>query len=555
MPKPTPSQLPKNVETCHELIGQLQADMRQMQARIDWLSRKLFGRSSERAAAGELEFFGQPLESAPNHNDNPESATEADAAPQAPDGEAPQARRPGGGRRKLPADLPRRRLVYDIPEAAKVCGECGHEKKLIGQTLTEQLEYIPASMFTIEHVQLKYACPHCQAGVVQAEKPAQPIEKCLAGPGLLAQVIVSKYGDHAPLYRQEAILARHGAQLSRSLLCQWAMLSAEALSPVVKAMTEQVLRSHVVATDDTPVDVQVRGEAGPGNHQGRLWVYLGDALRPYTIYDFSWTRGGEHPEKLLGDFGGIVLADAYAGYDRLFKRPGGPTEAGCNAHARRYFFEARQDQPVLAARVLRLYKKLYAVEREAKEKWPALREAAPDPGALAAAAAGRLELRKRRSRPVMKALKKTLEIIQRRGDVLPKSPLGKAIQYGLGHWRALTYFLGDGQIEADNNQSERAIRGVCISKKNWMHLGSRRGGRAAAVLFSLVQSARRHGIDPFVYLRDLLTRLPTHPQNRIPELFPDHWKRLAASAAAEVAGAGQFAEAPSAASFETSIPS
>jgi transposase len=548
--------LPKNVEACHELIEQLQGEMGKMQARIDWLARKLFGRSSERLAAGEPDFFGQPLADEPHPNDNPapEDPASAAAADAAPDGPTPPAQRPGG-RRKLPADLPRRRLVYDIPAAAKVCGECGHDKKLIGQTLTEQLEYIPASMFTIEHVQLKYACPHCQAGVVQAEKPAQPIEKCLAGAGLLAQVIVSKYSDHAPLYRQEAILARHGVELSRSLLCQWAMLSAEALEPVVKAMTAEVLRSHVVATDDTPVDVQTRGEEGPGNHQGRLWVYVGDALRPYTVYDFSWTRGGEHPEKFLGDFGGIVLADAFSGYDRLFRKEGGPTEAGCNAHARRYFFEAQAEHPALAQRVLRLYKKLYAVEREAKQKWPALREPAPDPGALEVAAAGRLELRRRRSRPVMKALKKTLEILQRRGDVLPKSPLGKAIHYGLGHWRALTHFLGDGRIEADNNQSERAIRGICISKKNWMHLGSRRGGRAAAVLFSLVQSARRHGIDPFVYLRDLLTRLPTHPQNRIHELFPDHWKLLTASAAAEMGCAGQPAAMPFAAQSQASVPS
>ena len=539
MPTTPAQKLPKNVEACHELIAHLAAENRQLQARVDWLARKLFGRSSEHLAGEDLEFFGQSLTPENNSNDNsPQSAPDA-AAAQPEGGEPAETKRKGGGRRPLPADLPRRRLIHDVPEAAKVCGECGHEKKLIGQEVTEQLEYVPASTFVIEHVQLKYACPCCKAGVVQGEKPAQPIEKCIAGPGLLAHVIVSKYSEHLPLYRQEAILARHGVQLSRALLCQWAMASAEALEPIVKAMRSQVLLSHVVATDDTPVDVLTHGEEGLGNHQGRLWVYVGDALHPYMVYDFSWTRGGEHPDKFLGDFRGILLADAFSGYDALFKKDSRRpekvplTEAGCNTHARRYFFEATAEAPALVARILRLYKRMWAVEREAKEKWPALREPGPDPAALAEAAAGRLDLRRRRSRPVMKALKKILEILRCRDDVLPKSGLGKAIGYALGHWTALTLFLGDGLIEADNNQSERALRVVCIGRRNWLHLGSRRGGRAAAVLFSLVQSARRHGLDPFVYLRDLLTRIPTHPQNRIHELFPDNWKGLAQRAADE----------------------
>jgi transposase len=529
--------LPKNVEACHELIAHLQGEVRQLQARVDWLARKLFGRSSERLAGEDLEFFGQPHAPENNSNDNSDSG-DAQAATARPNRREPaEDKRQGGGRRKLPADLPRQRVIHDVAEEAKVCAECGHEKKRIGEEVTEQLEYIPASTFVIEHVQLKYACPCCRAGVVQGEKPAQPIEKCMAGPGLLAHVIVSKYNDHSPLYRQEAILARHGVQLSRALLCQWVMASAEALAPVVRAMRVEALNSHVVATDDTPVDVHT----AEGNHQARLWVYIGDPLHPYTVYDFSWTRGGEHPARFLGDFQGILLADAFSGYDALFRKDDRRpqkvplTEAGCNAHARRYFHEAQAEAPALVARMLRLYKRMWAVEREAKQRWPALREPRPDPAAWAQAVAGRLELRRRRSRPVMKALAKIMEILRRRGDVLPKSALGKAIGYALGNWTALTLFLGDGRIEADNNPSERALRGICIGRKNWLHLGSRRGGRAAAVLFSLVQSARRHGIDPFVYLRDLLTRIPTHPQSRIHELFPDHWKRLAHQAAAETA--------------------
>lgn len=524
---------PKNIEACHELIAHLAAENRQLQARVDWLARKLFGRSSERLAAGELEFFGEAFAPAKNDNDN----SAQNSARAAEEAKAAEPQRRGGGRHPLPADLPRQRLVHDVPEEAKICAECGREKKRIGEEVSEQLEFVPASTFVIEHVCPKYACAHCRGGVVQGQKPAQPIEKCMAGPGLLAHVIVSKYGEHSPLYRQEAILARHGVQLSRALLCQWVMMSAEALEPVVKAMRAAILKSRVLATDDTPVDVHTE----QGNHQGRLWVSIGDALQPSTVYDFSWTRGGEHAGKFLGDFSAVLQADAFSGYDALFKKDERRpekiplTEAGCNAHARRYFFEAAAEAPALVARILRLYKRMWSVEREAKEKWPVLREPAPTAAALAEAASGRLGLRRRRSRPVMKALHKILKILQRRGDILPKSGLGKAIGYALGHWAALTFFLGDGLAEADNNQCERALRGVCISRKNWLHLGSRRGGRAAAVLFSLVQSARRHGIDSFVYLRDLLARIRTHPQSRIHELFPDNWKILAAQTVAEPA--------------------
>jgi len=519
--------LPRNVETCHELIEQLAAENRQLQSRVEWLARKLFGRSSERRADGELEFFGDAWDPAKNA-----SRPETHNGP-APEAKSADARRAGGGRRKLPADMPRRRLVHDVEQAAKICNGCGREKTCIGEQITEQLEYVPASTFVIEHVQLKYACPCCKEGVVQAEKPPQPIEKCMAGPGLLAHVIVGKYSEHLPLYRQEAMLARHGVQLSRALLCQWAMAAAEALEPVVRAMRREILESGVIATDDTPVDVHTK----QGNHQGRLWVYLGDSLHPYTIYDFSWTRAGEFPRKFLDGFTGTLLADAFSGYDALFKSdPRQPEktvliEAGCNAHARRYFHEAAAEAPALVARILRLYRRLWAVEREAKEKWPALREPAPDPSALAEAVAGRLELRKRRSRPVMKAMKKIMEILRRRDEVLPKSGLGKAIGYALGNWAALTRLLHDGFVEVDNNASERALRGVCLGRKNWLHLGSRRGGRAAAVLFSLIQSARRHHLDPFVYLRDLLARIPTHPQSRIHELFPNRWKAQAEPAA------------------------
>jgi len=409
-----------------------------------------------------------------------------------------------------------------VSAADKLCA-CGREKTRIGQDDSEQVEFIPASLYIIQHVRPKYACPACHDGVAQAPMPAMPIERGAVGPGLLAHIITSKYGDHQPLYRQESILARHGIHIPRSVTCEWVMKSAELLAPVVAGMKGEILRGALINTDDTPVDVQTQGEEGPGNHQARLWTYVGDPLHPYTVYDFTWDRSGEGPHKFLQGFAGTLQADAFSGYDRLFAK-GEIVEAGCLAHARRKFYDARAEDPLIALPILALIRNLYDVEREAKDRWPALTQARPDPQELATAVAGRLALRQEKSAPLMEKLKQCLLPLQ--NELLPKSGLGGAVGYALNHWTALGRFLENGLVAIDNNAAERAIRPLALGRKNWLHLGSRRGGRAAAVLFTLVQSARRHGIDPFVYLRDLLTRIPTHPQSRIYELFPDNWLKL-----------------------------
>jgi transposase len=414
--------------------------------------------------------------------------------------------------------------VHDVAEVDKVCACCGREKTRIGQDDSEQLEFIPASLFIIQHVRPKYACPKCHEGVAQAPMPPLPIERGAVGPGLLAHIIVSKYADHQPLYRQESILERHGLHIPRSVTCEWVMKSAELLEPLTAAMRAELLRGAVINTDDTPVDVHTR----EGNHQARLWTYVGDPLHPYTVYDFTWDRSGEGPRKFLKGFAGTLQADAFSGYDRLF-RDGGIVEAGCLAHARRKFYEARQEDPLIALPILALVRQLYAVERTAREQWPALLEARPDPEELARAQAARLELRQGKSAPRMAELEQTLRELQ--GTLLPKSGLGQAVGYALNHWSALGRLLEDGAVAIDNNAAERALRPLALGRKNWLQLGSRRGGRAAAVLFSLVQSARRHGIDPFAYLRDLLARLPSHPHSRLYELFPDNWLRLRQEAA------------------------
>jgi transposase len=491
--------LPHDIKQCHALIQELARDITQYQSRIDYLTRRLFGRSSERIDPSELTFFGDPnLPGAEvEQDDATEETEEARETPAAP------SRR--NGRRPLPNDLPRKRVEHDAAPDEKICSECGCDKKRIGEETSEQLEYIPASMCIIEHVRLKYACPQCQGQVVVGEKPAQPIEKGLAGPGLLAHVITSKYCDHLPLHRQEAIFARHGVEMSRKTLCDWAMQSAWLLEPVARAMRREVLKSYCLHTDDTPVPVQDQGKT----HRAYLWVYIGDTDHPYTVYDFTWTRSRDGPEKFLDGYEGHLQADAFSGYDGLYT-DGTIVEVGCWAHARRKFFEAKPTAPVVANEALLRIQSLYNIERKAKDM----------------DVAGRLALRESDSLPRLERLASWLREQQPRA--LPKSPIGQAIAYALGNWTALTRYAHDGRLAIDNNVAERALRSVVVGRKNWLFAGSERGGHTAATLYSLIASAKRAGLDPFAYLRDLLARIPTHPQRRIDELFPDRWKALAA---------------------------
>ncbi len=508
---PMEDQLPESLEQCHVLIREMARDIAQYQGRIDYLTRRLFGRRSERLDPSELTFFGEARFPGA---EVPEGAVESEVPEQQEASPAP-CPRPSrrNGRRPLPQDLRRKRVEHDVAPEEKICPECGCDKKRIGEETSEQLEYIPASLYVIEHVRPKYACPQCQGHVVVGEKPAQPIEKGLAGPGLLAHVITNKYCDHLPLHRQESIFARHGVELSRKTLCDWVMQSAAVLEPVVRAMRREVLKSYCIHTDDTPDPVQDTGKT----HRAYLWVYLGDENHPFTIYDFTWTRSRDGPETFLHGYEGYLQADAFSGYDGLYAQ-GKIIEVGCWAHVRRKFFDAKLTAPVAAHQALLQIKNLYAIEREAKECM------ARYPDDKDRALAERLALRQEKAVPVLDALGAWLHEEQRRQ--LPKSPIGQAIQYALNNWTALNRYVHDPRLAIDNNPAERALRPVCVGRGNWLFAGSARGGRAAATLFSLIASAKRHGLDPFAYLRDLLARIPTHPHRRIDELFPDRWKAL-----------------------------
>ena len=479
-----------------ELAATVQEQQRltaRLQHQVEQLLKRLYGPRAERIDPAQLVLFAQELAAAPQPEVTPEE--QAPATTLVP--------KKGHGRKPLPKDLPRQRIVHDVAAQEKICPECGANKKRIGEEVSEQVEYVPASLFILEHVRPKYACACCQEHVVVADKPAKLIEKGLPGPGLVAHVITSKYCDHLPLYRQEFMLARHGVELSRKTLCGWVMTTADKVQRLVELMKREVLASKVIHTDDTPVRVQ--GEGDNGAFTGRFWVYVGDDVHPYTVYDYTPSRKRDGPAAFLDGYKGYLQADAFGGYDGIYAS-GDVIEVACWAHARRKFHDARSTDSDRAHRVLAWIRQLYDIERDAKKL----------------DAESRRALREEKSKPILDAIEKWFD--EQQLNVLPKSPIGEAVNYAMNNWSALTRYLDNGILDIDNNPAEQALRGIAVGRKNWLFLGSDRGGRAAANHYTLIQSAKRHGLDPFAYLRDVLLRLTTEPSTDLQELLPDHWK-------------------------------
>jgi transposase len=416
-------------------------------------------------------------------------------------------KRRGHGRRPLPQFLPRKTIEYTLSGSELGCPCCGQEREKISQVTSEQLEHTPASLFVIEHVQVTYACAKCQGEVVTAPKPPQPIEKGVAGPGLLAQVIAAKYVQHLPLYRQEESFARQGVLIRRSTLAGWLAQAAECVLPLQKLMARRVLSGNVVGTDDTPV--KVLDPELDHTRTGRFWTYVGDDAHRYTVYDYTASRKRDGPQAFLKDYQGVLQADAFGGYDGIFLSSRGKiVEAACCAHARRKFFEVRETAPEIAHQALAYFNRLYAIEHDAAALSPEARRA----------------MRQAQSVPVMNDMQAWFNG-QLRG-LRPKSPVAGAIKYSLKNWDALLRFTTDGNIPIDNNRSERTLRDQAVGRKNWLFLGSDNGGRTAAVLYSLVASAKRHHLDPQAYLKDVLRRLPaiTNPL-ALRDLLPDRWAK------------------------------
>jgi transposase len=500
----TPSEaLPSDPEDLRQYCAQLLAELGEKQQLIDKLShqlalfrRYLYGRRSEQLDPAQL-----LLEFARWVQAQPDAAASAPPVPEAP--AAASRPRGGHGRTPLPALLPRRRVEHPLPADHCTCTACGAPLVQIGEETSEQLDYQPASLFVTEHVRFTYACHACEGTVVTADAPAAPIEKGRPGPGLLAQVITAKYADHLPLNRQVDIFARHGVTLARQTLCDWVAAAADVLTPLYADLKARVLASRVIHTDDTVVPVL--DHERPDTREGRLWVYVSDGHPATIVYDYTADRTRAGPRAFLGAFRGYLQADAYAGYDALYAT-GRVVEVGCWAHARRYFFDAKASDPGRALPALGFIQQLYVVEREVKS----------------ADAETRRTRRTEQAVPVLTRFRAWLDAQADR--LLPKSPIGEAVGYARAQWAALTRYCEDGALAIDNNVSERALRAVVTGRKNWLFCGSDAGGERAAILYTVVATCKAHGIDPWAYMRDVLERIPDHPNRRRAELLPAAWQ-------------------------------
>lgn len=489
------------------------------------LKRMQFGRRSEKLSTEieqltlkleELEAdAAKPADAVAEESAEAASNEPTESAEAAPDKTASEQASQARQRRQLPPHLPRKTKTVAPKDSA--CPDCGKAMRKLGEDVSEWLEYIPARFEVVRVVRPKLSCPCC-ARIVQEPTPSRPIERGLAGPGLLAHVLVSKFADHLPLYRQSEIYAREGVELDRSTLADWVGASSRLLAPLVVALGRYVTTAEKLHADDTPVPVLAPGHGR--TRQGRLWSYVrddrpsGSESPPAVWFAYSPNRNGEHPEAHLAGFRGILQADGYAGFNRLYE-DGRITEAACWAHARRKFYDIHQaHRSVIAKEALERIGALYTIEEE-------IRGRSPDE---------RLAVRQARAKPLLDALRRWLE--QERDKLPRKSETVKAIQYTLGRWPSLARYAEDGRIEIDNNAAERALRAVAIGRKNYLFAGSDSGGERAAAIYSLIGTAKLNGIDPQAYLREVLAKIADHPINRIDELLP--WNvKLEAEAAEE----------------------
>ena len=460
------------------------------------LKRWRFGASSERLSAEQLSLWPELLA-----QDSAAVEEQHRAAQEAP--ASPRPRPPRPGRHPLPEGLPRIEIRHEA--ASCTCAACGGPLDTVGEEVSEQLDFIPARFQVLRHRRPKLACRHCET-LESPPLPAQVIDRGLPTAGLLAQVLTAKYLDHLPLYRQSGIYARAGVVLARSTLCGWVGLSEVWLEPLAERLKAHLLAGRLLHADETPVPVLAPGTGRTAT--GYLWAYhsQADALHPIVVFEYAPDRKGCHPQAFLGPWSGTLQVDGYAGYEALF-RAGRITEAGCWSHVRRKFFDVNATAPSpVAQQALATIAKLYAIEAELK---------ADPPDAKARA-------RRQRAGPILEALQTWLERV--RGQVAPKSELAKAVQYALNRWPALVRYLDDGCQAICNNAVERSIRGIAVGRRNWLFAGSDAGGRRAALVYSLLETCKLNGVEPYAWLRAVLERIPTWPASRIDELLPFHWQ-------------------------------
>ncbi len=476
-----------------------QAEIEHLRLLLAQLRRLRFGRKSEKLELriGQLELKLEELEAR-------KAEQAASAENRIPPQAAPSSSAKGKpARRPLPEHLPRETKTHEPKQ--KSCPDCGGALRKLGEDVSEMLEYVPAYFKVIRHVRPKLSCTGCDC-IVQAPAASRPIARGLAGPGLLAHVLISKYCDHQPLYRQSEIYARAGMELERSTLADWVGGTSYLLEPLVEALRRHVMAAGKLHADDTPVPVLAPGQGK--TKTGRLWTYVrddrpaNDPSPPAVWFAYSPDQKGEHPKQHLQNFSGILQVDAYAGFHHLYD-DGRIQEAACWAHLRRKFYDIHlAHASPIAAEALERIAALYAVESDVRGKPPELRR----------------EARQQRSLSLLASLRAWLE--RTLSSLSRKSDTAVAIRYGLSRWTALLRYCDNGQIEMDNNAAERSLRAVALGRKNYLFAGSDAGGERAAAIYSMIGTAKLNAVDPEAYLRYVLTHIADHPINRIEELLP-----------------------------------
>ena len=495
-----------SAEQLRELTARLMVQVRHQSALLEKLTH-------ENALLKRMKFAAQSERFNPEQKSLLEDEIEADLAAVASEIDAlAQTQTPATPEKKqakrlpLPAHLPRREIRHE--PASTTCA-CGCQMKRVGEDVAEKLDYVPGVFSVERHIRGKWACAKCES-ITQAPVEAHVIDKGIPTTGLLAQVLVGKYADHLPLYRQEAIFGRAGLAIPRSTLAQWVGTCGVRLQPLVEALKDEILSHRVLHADETPVAMLKPGEGK--THRAYLWAYAPGAFEDMkaVVYDFCESRSGEHARRFLGQgtdkaWKGNLTCDDFSGYKALIAS--GVTEVGCLAHARRKFFDLHAaNQSQIAEFALAQFARVYEIEREVKELGTEQRQT----------------VRQQQTRPILDALHEWMTL--QRGQVPDGSATAKALDYSLRRWDALTRFAADGQLPVDNNWIENQIRPIAIGRNNWLFAGSLRAGQRAAAVMSLIQSARMNGHDPYAYLKDVLTRLPTHKASRIDELLPHRWQ-------------------------------
>lgn len=456
-----------------------------LEERVRWFEQQLFGRSSEKHGCEQPDPRQRLLFN--------EAEALAEAAPvvDEPQVQIPAHSRKKRGRRKLPADLPRVEVIHDLPEAERFCDHDGQPLQCIGEEVSEQLDYIPARVRVLRHIRRRYACPGCDGCLKLAAKPEQMLPKSNASPSLLAHIVTAKYVDGLPLHRQQKQFARLGIDLGRASMANWMIKLGQGVVPLINLLDERIRAGPLIHCDETPVQVL----NSPGGDGHWMWVRAGGPPgEAMVLFDHDPSRGTAVPKRLLAEFTGILLTDGYEPYDAA-ARAGELTHAGCWAHVRRYFNDARRSGGKTdghAARVLDDIKALYRIERGLRQ-----REAGD---------AEILATRAEHSRPIVAALKARLEALA--PEVVPKSLLGKAVHYALGQWPKLVRFLDHAVIPLDNNRAENAIRPFVMGRKAWLFAATPNGAVASARLYSLVETAKANGVEPHAYLTHLFQELP-----------------------------------------------